>query len=86
MALRIRAFNQSDAEFVLSLAPRLAGLEKRAQYARDEISEQEYDAFFAPYDARKTLDEIKGKGLTFRSINSLCHDTPAPQSCLKDRS
>ena len=43
------------------LEPRLAGFEERARRAWGEIPQEEYDAFFAPYDARKHLDEIKGE-------------------------
>ena len=43
------------------LEPRLAGFEEKAERALGEIPQEEYNAFFAPYDARKTLDEIKEK-------------------------
>lgn len=44
------------------LEPRMAGFEERARRARDKIPREEYDAFFAPYDARSHLDEIKRAG------------------------
>ena len=45
------------------LEPRLSGFEERARHERDKIPQEEYDEFFAPYDARKHLDEIKRGGV-----------------------